>query len=143
MWCKHTTELRRYSSHFRAQLGAAQKGCLGCLGVIVVLVGLGWLFGNSGGTGSTSTDHTAAAIVHCQNFVRDRLRAPATADFPFLDRQVTPAGNDTYVVASYVDAQNAFGAMIRNDFRCTVRYRGGDEAASSSWELVNLELTAR
>lgn len=120
--------------------GATQKGCLGCLGVVVLLAGIGWLFGSSDSPRSGSSDHSVMAFVHCKDFVRARLRAPSTADFPFLDRQVTSPAAGTFVVVSYVDAQNAFGAMIRNNYRCTVRYKGGEEAAQASWDLVDLQM---
>jgi hypothetical protein len=49
-------------------------------------------------------------------------------------------GNGLYVVNSYVDAQNSFGAMIRNTFKCKVQYLGGGEADSRNWSLIDLEL---
>jgi hypothetical protein len=80
------------------------------------------------------------AGIQCEEFVKNRLKAPSTADFPFLDRTVIPEGANTYIVRSYVDAQNGFGAMIRSDFRCEIRYNGGEDADITNWTLVSLSL---
>lgn len=80
------------------------------------------------------------AAIQCQDFVRNRLNSPATADFPFLDREVRSEGNETYFVISYVDSQNGFGATIRSDFNCRIRYAGGEDADIRNWELVDLAI---
>jgi len=85
----------------------------------------------SGGTGPTdrpdpidSGDRLDAWIV-CQDFVLERLTAPATADFPTGYADFTSVLSDErFRVESYVDAENSFGAFIRTDFVCVVRYTG-------------------
>ena len=48
-------------------------------------------------------------------------KAPATADFAsYSDSAVVNKGDGTYIVVSYVDAQNSFGAKIRTRYTCTV-----------------------
>lgn len=81
------------------------------------------------------------AVVQCQNYVKMRLKAPGTADFPFLDHDVTPMGSDTYLVRSYVDAQNGFGAMLRSNYRCQIRYTGGEDAETRNWQLIDLQMS--
>lgn len=77
-------------------------------------------------------DKTAerAEVDHCQNVggaydaskeaVTERLRAPATAKFPDLlwddGARVTPMPGCQFLVVSYVDAQNGFGATIRSHY---------------------------
>lgn len=80
------------------------------------------------------------AVIQCQQYVKARLRAPSTADFPFLDHNVTNTGSETYLVRSYVDAQNGFGAMIRSNYRCEIRYTGGEDAEARNWHLVDLQM---
>jgi hypothetical protein len=107
------------------------QGCLGgCLTVVVVLAILGSLSGK-GGSSSASPERdqnsAVAAWTMCEEFVKRQLRAPATADFPWGYDQFTRRESDSvWVVTSYVDAQNAFGAKIRNNFVCRVRWTGGD-----------------
>lgn len=67
----------------------------------------------------------------CEEFVKDRLKSPATADFSDEDR--SRSGPRTWVVSGSVDSENGFGAMIRNTFTCKVRYTGDD-----NWRLVSL-----
>lgn len=74
----------------------------------------------------------------CQEFVTDRLQAPRSAVFaPFDPDQVSPltAAPDQLRVHGVVDAQNAFGALIRHTYTCTVVPIG-----SGRWRLVTLTL---
>src|SRR5687767_12798343 len=57
------------------------------------------------------------AFVMSQDFVKDQLKAPATAKFPRFtneDVRVTYLGDCTHEVRAFVDAENAFGAKLRN-----------------------------
>jgi hypothetical protein len=65
-----------------------------------------------------------SAASACEDLVADRLRAPATADFPGTSAYTITGSGDTYTVAGYVDAENGFGAFIRSDWTCTVRATG-------------------
>jgi hypothetical protein len=62
----------------------------------------------------------ADVIVACRNLMRDNLRAPSTAKFPgwLDDPGKVWKYQGTYRVRSWVDAQNAFGAMVRTDYLC-------------------------
>jgi hypothetical protein len=118
------------------------SGGLGC-GLIVLIVFVLWAGsciasgGGSGGSGGTRADvgSGVGAWVICQDFVEDRLTAPSTAEYPAgYSQYTTSLGDRTFRVDAYVDAENSFGAMIRTDFTCTVRYQG-----SETWRLVSLE----
>lgn len=66
--------------------------------------------------------------IQCRDIVRDRLKAPSTADFPGIfdaDSRPTSADGCVMVYASYVDAQNSFGAKIRTKYVCTYDPRTG------------------
>lgn len=74
------------------------------------------------------------AQVACEEFVTRQLASPSSAEFPGpWDFTVTGAGNE-YVVSAWVDAQNMFGASLRQNFTCTVTR---DDAAET-WTLVDL-----
>jgi hypothetical protein len=83
-------------------------------------------------------DYDLEANTFCERQVRERLKSPSSADFPFLDYVATHQGNDKYIVKSYVDAQNSFGATLRSDWVCVVQRRGYD-----NFELIDLAITAR
>lgn len=72
------------------------------------------------------------AIVWCEDYVKDRLKAPSTADFS--DETVASQGR-TWTVNGSVDAENSFGAKLRNSFACVVKYNGKD-----NYDLVKLTM---
>lgn len=78
------------------------------------------------------------AYVMAQEFVKQRLRAPASARFAGLfandvDDLVRDLGGCRYQVTAWVDAQNALGALLRTEFRATLRKVGNDR-----WQLEAL-----
>lgn len=81
---------------------------------------------------SMPAKHREAYLIS-RAFVRDRLTAPSTADFPNSadpEIRVTPLGDDKYVVIGWVESKNAFGVLLKRRYRCTVRFTGGD-----NWHL--------
>lgn len=80
------------------------------------------------------------SFVQCRSHVKDRLKSPSTAKFPLLDFTAIKGADDTYMVMSYVDAQNSFGAMLRSSFMCSIKRvsKDGDIADPRSWELKDL-----
>jgi hypothetical protein len=83
-------------------------------------------------------DLSSYAFVISQNFITSTLKAPSTADFPFLDFTAENLGNNRYKVTSYVDSQNGFGAMIRSNWQTVLKYNSGDTANPSSWILEKM-----
>lgn len=65
------------------------------------------------------------AEVMCEEFVKDRLKAPSTADFS--DEKARSLGGPRWDVSGSVDAENSFGAPIRMQFRCDLKYMGNDK----------------
>lgn len=93
------------------------------------------------------------AIVMCREFVRDNLLSPSSADFGgvfdnretaiFIDTETAETldidtsgiqGPGVWVVTGQVDAENAFGTVIRNDYICVMEYRSNTE----SWYLLDI-----
>lgn len=119
---------------FQQQSGWTQVGF-----IVGALVLLGYCFNGGTDDSSPPVDRGTAggAWLICQQFIEDELRAPATAEYPSIDdRYITEVSgsDDVFEVNAYVDAENGFGALIRNDFVCRVRYQGDDV-----WRLENLE----
>lgn len=78
----------------------------------------------------------ADAITYSKYFVKQKLRAPSSADFPStLKFNVRKTGSCEFIVSSYVDAQNSFGARIRSDF--TVKLKMNQD---ESWRLLDFEM---
>jgi len=73
-----------------------------------------------------------------QEFVKQRLKSPGSADFPFLDFTATQTKNKgEFLVKGYCDAQNAFGAKIRVDYTCTMKCQ------NERWSCTNLKINER
>lgn len=71
------------------------------------------------------------AWIAAQSHVEAQLQTPRTAKFPWGGHgHVTYLGDNRWHVDSYVDAQNAFGAMIRKHFELTLTRR-----SQSSWDI--------
>lgn len=122
-----------------------QKSGNGCLlwgSVIVLVFAVLIIISSSGsefssGVPSVSTEKFMAETV-CKKFVERRLKAPSTATFS-ANMKVTGSGG-SYRVLGQVDAQNSFGAAIRNTFACRTRFNGGDVYMNSNWSLVGLQM---
>lgn len=92
--------------------------------------------GGSQRSGFNPDAEAVGAWTVCQQFLEDRLKAPSTADYPCCYSDFTTyQGNRVFEVRSYVDAENSFGAKIRNRFLCRVEYRGNER-----WRLQDLQI---
>lgn len=80
-----------------------------------------------------------SAVVACNHFAREALKAPSTATFATHLEQsalwVTEAPPQLEI-SSHVDAHNGFGAMIRTRYRCHVAHEGVQGAGR--WKLIDL-----
>ena len=81
---------------------------------------------------------TTEAFTISKHFVERTLKAPGSADFPYLDYSADYLGNNTYLVKSYVDAQNSFGAKLRMHYVVKLKYNGGEWADQSNWTLIDI-----
>jgi hypothetical protein len=74
------------------------------------------------------------AAWEAQLLVKARLKAPSTADFQAASEAHVLDLGDEFDVTSYVDAQNSFGAKLRQNFIVKLR-RDGEK-----WKLLDLEM---
>lgn len=99
--------------------------------ILLLVVALCALVNRSGSrTEIDSKGDDVSAALACQEFVKARLKAPTTADFPLpYKAPLTTRSGVTggWRWSAYVDAQNAFGAMIRTRFVCDVHKVAGDD----------------
>ncbi len=94
-------------------------------GVIALIVGGLWFFSGSDSSEGPKIDGVSAQIA-CENHGRRILKAPTTAEFaPYHELLISGSGNGPYEVIGYVDAQNSFGATLRNRYSCTVEFADG------------------
>lgn len=88
-----------------------------------------------------TADYSTQAYIQCKKFVKEKLKAPASADFPFLDFETSRLPSHVYEVRSYVDAQNSFGATIRSNWSCKVQFWGTNVYILDEWRLLDLEIS--
>jgi len=111
-----------------------RPGVLAIIGIIAgIVLFLGYLANSflPNATRNTPRSYDSiAAWVDCKDFVTQNLKAPATAEFPLSNAEGVRIGHiastDRWSVIGYVDAQNGFGAMIRQDFACQVSSSAGN-----------------
>jgi len=102
--------------------------------LIAVIIGI-ILFFKSCNCGSSNLENDAAAYNAATAFVKENLKAPSTADFAGYLKSHIYKSDDLWIVKSYVDAQNGFGANIRTHFICKVSYN----KYSEKWKLEELQ----
>ncbi len=69
------------------------------------------------------------AVSAAQSLVKDELKSPSTAKFPYDDADyIVKRSGDYWIVGGYVDAQNGFGASIREEWIAT--FKMGDTSGT-------------
>lgn len=115
---------------FTASQGCAMIGC-SVVSIGLLIFGLLLLSSVDNETGGPTA---SGAISVCQQFVKNRLKSPSSAEFPWgMDAE--QVSEKQYRVQSYVEAQNSFGATLRKDFTCITRHKEGQ-----TWDLVDLDV---
>lgn len=75
----------------------------------------------SGNNSANYARHTDSEAFSCaKDILRSYLKSPSTAKFcSFTEAKVTHLGNGEYKVTGWVEAENSFGAMLRQNFTVT------------------------
>lgn len=102
-----------------------QFGCLTAVLLAVAFVVWGCVMQDP------ADNQKATAVYMCEEFVKDRLKAPRTAKF---SHEVPAKFGVAWRVTGAVDAENSFGVPLRLTYTCTVRAKDGKD----TWELVTL-----
>lgn len=83
------------------------------------------LAGKSDSDSKKSNDSETDAKICAQKAVEDQLKAPSTADFcSYREMNATYLGDDRWKVTGYVDAENSFGAKLRQNWTVTLTLTG-------------------
>lgn len=122
---------------------SASKGGFGIGCLLIILVGLGLLIFLAAVDSSQQPkpeDEASDACFMAQEFVKQRLKAPSTADFSNCindDGSVPVDKNDDggWTAAGYVDSQNSFGAKIRSTYVVKLHHVSGDQWQADSVDI--------
>ena len=104
-------------------------GALFCLIIILIFKGCALQSGSGSSSGSKKTKDSygndqAVAIVIAKDKVKEQLKSPSSAKFSNVSASLS--GN-TWTVTGSVDAQNSFGATIRNTFKVTITFTSSEK----------------
>lgn len=101
---------------------------IGCL-IFLIIIAIVTVYATFGTTESNSSedsykDNKYLAYSYAQEFVKQKLKSPSTAEFPAgfsaKEEHVLNLGDGEYLIKSWVDSQNSFGATIRTNFDCKI-----------------------
>lgn len=71
------------------------------------------------------SDEAADAKICAVKAVKDQLKSPSTAEFcKYTEMTATNLGGDRWKITGWVDAQNSFGATIRENWTVTLTLTG-------------------
>ncbi len=73
--------------------------------------------------GPTLEEKKTSAKYVAQQCVERELKSPKSAEFPYEKEaySILHLNGDTFMVTSYVDAQNSYGALLRSNYVSVVR----------------------
>jgi hypothetical protein len=110
---------------------------VGCLAVFGFFALIGLL--SNGGLPESkpqADDELAAFRGACRILIQRELHAPTTASFPHSNEwSTTKLGPNKYRIRSWVEAKNAFGVPVRNNFDAVLKFDG-----VNYWEFESLEM---
>lgn len=121
----------------------AAKGC-GCILVILAIIGAGTYFWVSNRPPPTAEELAEKALekqridamVVSEDFVKDHLKFPNDASFPWGTTTTTPLEENEWNVRGQVTAKNAMGAELTYDWVTVVKLNPETE----KWKLSTLVL---
>jgi len=115
----------------------ASIGCLVIIGIIIAI----YIFSSNGKDTSLTDwktqDNSGLAYYMSEGFVKEKIKSPSTAKFPSgSDKEVSviKKDNNQYMIRSYVDSQNSFGATLRTNFIVTI-----EQVDKDNWKLVDIQ----
>ena len=79
------------------------------------------------------------AYIIAQVFVKQKLTSPSSAQFPSSDFSNGPVFLKSVRITSYVDSQNSFGSIIRNNYTIKLKQTGDDWSDNSNWKVEDLK----
>lgn len=79
-------------------------------------------------------DKYDAAVV-AKTIVKDNLKSPSTAEFCKTSECAISCSGNTWTVSGYVDAQNSFGAVLRNNFKVKFTFTTSNKYTIDSYSI--------
>ncbi len=80
---------------------------------------------------SKNAPDKASVVVIAEKAVKEKLKSPSTAEFSPMSETTATKSGDTWTVSGWVDAQNSFGATMRNNYTVVIKFSG------NSYEVIS------
>lgn len=77
-----------------------------------------------------------SALVMSQELVKQKLKAPSTAEFGATTDDVQQLNDSTFIVNGFVDSENTFGAKLRSNYSATIIFKNDGTAYSNDITLI-------
>ncbi|EOM77770.1 hypothetical protein [Rhodococcus rhodnii] len=94
----------------------------------------------------TEAEHEAMREA-CRDWILDQLTSPGSAQFGEMEltektreiwnEDMTERLTFTHTVSSWVDSQNSFGALVRTNFGCDMRYDPETGKGDAIWRITD------
>lgn len=117
----------------KGQFNLILKGALLVIGCVIIFKGCSYFMNDA----NTPTYNKFTAYTQGTKIVKRNLIAPGTAKFPGTfeqEQHVRDLGNGVFLINSWVDSENRFGALIRLQWTCTIMFEG-DKASYKNFEM--------
>lgn len=118
----------------------------GCTIIVIATIIILFIMGKCAGldnnvesNGIDSTHLIDCAAIKAETAVKTLLKAPSSAKFPSETTNCWLLPDSTVVVKGAVDAQNSFGAMIRNSYYVKFKWNI-DTNKQENWTLIDVKL---
>jgi hypothetical protein len=83
-------------------------------------------------------DNCTMAFIISQEYVKRKLDAPRTADFPTYDYKCRKESGETYFVQSTVKFKNLYNVALEKTYQVKLQFTGGDDADNNNWKLISI-----
>lgn len=113
----------------KSNFNKMKKQVLHLFSVLSIIAFLFIAFGSSEDDSSSAATKKFTAYNYAEGFVKQRLKSPSTAKFPGTfekEKHIIENGTNEYLINSWVDSQNSYGALIRSKFSCKIIFVGDE-----------------
>lgn len=86
-----------------------------------------------------NTDESANPCIISEDFIKQDLHNPSTADFSMFDCSADKNADGTYSILRKVSAKNSLGVEKEFVYKLKLGFKGGNWVDMSNWTLINIQ----
>jgi hypothetical protein len=135
---KKLSKEERAKVPYKDQPKEAKVATFSIIGVLAIVL-IAIIF--SAFSGPTKEQLSDKAYFFAKEFVKENLKSPSSANFPLESAGTWSTADSVFILKSYVDSQNEFGATVRSNYYAKLQYKGGDYTDGKNWKLIEFHFT--